>query len=111
MNQDFDLRRLSSRLSVVIIDEATFWYVASFGILTVLTHLAQLSSIRFVDYSYLAVGILILISLGAVRSLWSNVLKAQAKDWLSFALVIAAGILAGFLVVKSSTHPSVRRGE
>jgi hypothetical protein len=99
MDQDYDLRRLSIRLSVIIIDEAALWYVASFGVLTVLTHLAQLSSIRFVDYSYLALGLLIIISLGAARTLWRNVLKAQTKDWLSFALVIAAGGLAGFLVV------------
>ena len=97
--RDVDLRRLSDQLSVIVVDEAAFWYVASFGILTVLTHLAQFSSIRFVDYSYLAFGLLIIISLGAARALWRNILKAQTKDWSSLALVMAAGILAGFLVV------------
>ena len=99
MDQDFDLRQLDSRLSVVVIDEAAFWYVASFGILTVLTHLSQLASIRFVDYSYLALGILIIISLGSALSLWSSTLRVQTKDWFSLALVMAAAIVAGFFVV------------
>lgn len=75
------------------------WYAAVFGVLTVLTHLAQIASIPFVYYAYLTLGFLIVISLVLARLMWRDVSKAQTRDWASLALVTAAGILAGFLVV------------
>jgi len=99
MGQDFDLKRLSDHLSIIIIDGVVFWYVALFAILTVITHLAQFASIQFIDYAVLAFGLFIIISFGVVRTIRNTVLKAQTKDWSSLALMMAAGMLAGFLVV------------
>jgi hypothetical protein len=87
-------------LSVTVISRAVTLLMVNLGILTIFTHLAQIASIPFVYYAYLMFGLLMIISFGMARTIWRDVSRAQTKDWSSLALVMATGILAGFLVIR-----------
>ena len=82
---------------MTIVSHLVFWCAAVFGIVTILTHIAQILELPFAQYAYISLLFFLLISatiFWQAKKYWSEI---ETKDWLVLLFVFGIALLGAFV--------------